>query len=191
MHPESDIRRLSGRLMGRVLANSGIRFRKELPERATRLDIAPALNEMLNESASLWQEYLHLLIEPDIRISSKHRVRILNSLKVVLKSLLQSCSPEDTRLYLDPFIHLFFNGDANIERFVLADSLTNIRLSLLSDQECAGLSVSRASSFEAAILRKSYARFAFLRHLKTNSVHASTPSYCPRFPASEVKRSRR
>lgn len=139
MHHESDIRRIAAQLMGKVLANSGVRYRKELPEHAPGSAIAPALNEMLSESASLWQEYLNLLIEPDRKISPKHRLRIMNSLKVVLKSLLENCSREDARLYLDPFLTLFFRPEALYDRFVLTDSLSNIPFSYFSKEECSGL----------------------------------------------------
>lgn len=124
MHHERDVRRQAGQLMGRILANSGLQYRKELPEHAPETAIAPTLSEMLDECVDLWKSFLKLLIEPDQKIERKHSLRIQNSLKVVIGSLLTDCKKTDVRLYLCPFLDWVRNPPA--DRFALCDSITHI-----------------------------------------------------------------
>ena len=83
MHHDGDVRRHAGRIMGAILANSGPRYRKELPRGAGSLAIAPALHAVLSESTTLWDHYIELCLHPDYKISQKHAMRISNSLKTI------------------------------------------------------------------------------------------------------------
>ena len=49
LYPEGDVRRLAGQLMGSVLANSGPKYRKELPSAAPQDAAAPAMLSVLEE----------------------------------------------------------------------------------------------------------------------------------------------
>lgn len=140
MHPEGDIRRKAGRLMGAILANSAAQYRKELPAHAPASAIPPALEESLNERAALFEEYLELILHPDHKISPKHRSRVTGSLKVVAKAVLANCARDGARVYLDPLLARFREENPALEdRFALVDTLFGIELGLLSDEEIAML----------------------------------------------------
>jgi hypothetical protein len=105
MHHDGDVRRHAGRIMGYILANSGPRYRKELPRGAGALAIAPALHAVLSESITLWEEYIELCLHPDYKISQKHAARISNSLKTIAGSLFAHCLPEEQRGYWEKLYH--------------------------------------------------------------------------------------
>ena len=83
LYPEGDVRRLAGQLMGSVLANSGPKYRKELPSAAPQDAAAPAMLSVLEESLGLWEQTVAQCLHPDHKISPKHAQRISNSLKAV------------------------------------------------------------------------------------------------------------
>lgn len=99
MHHAGDVRRQAGRIMGRILANSGPGYRKRLPAAVSGGGVAPALDSILVEGAQLWRSYLDKLIKPDHKISQKHAARIQNSLRVVTESLFSFCEHGRARLY--------------------------------------------------------------------------------------------
>lgn len=125
MHHERDVRRQAAQLMGRILANSGVQYRKDLPTLAPDTAIAPTLSEMLAQSAALWDTYLTLLLSPDPTIEKRHCLRIENSLKIVVGSVLTNCNPADVRLYLNPYLRRF-SGELQGIRFTLCDSITHV-----------------------------------------------------------------
>ena len=125
MHHDGDVRRHAGRIMGYILANSGPRYRKELPRGAGSLAIAPALHAVLSESISLWDDYIELCLHPDYKISQKHATRISNSLKTIAGSLFARCMPEERRGYWDKlYRRMFFCGGEDL--LALMDTLTHI-----------------------------------------------------------------
>ena len=91
MHPDGDVRRIAGRIMGKILANAGPRYRKERPLSAKDGQMPPAVMSLLAESGELWAEYIGLCLHPDYKISSKHALRISNSLKTICQSLFAAC----------------------------------------------------------------------------------------------------
>lgn len=133
MHHEGDVRRHSARIMGAVLANSGPRYRKELPQNAPDSAIAPTLNALLRESAVLWDEYIGLCLHPDHKISAKHAQRISNSLKIVAQSLFENCDGAQRKQYWARlYAHICTASD---ERFVLMDTLSHIPADMISESE--------------------------------------------------------
>ncbi len=125
MHHDGDVRRHAGRIMGAILANSGPRYRKELPRGAGSLAIAPALHAVLSESISLWDDYIELCLHPDYKISQKHATRISNSLKTIAGSLFARCMPEERRGYWDKlYRRMFFSGGEDL--LALMDTLAHI-----------------------------------------------------------------
>ncbi|HRX58714.1 MAG TPA: hypothetical protein P5075_08080 [Eubacteriales bacterium] len=122
MHHDGDVRRHAGRIMGDILANSGPRYRKELPRGAGALAIAPALHAVLSESTTLWDEYIELCLHPDYKISQKHAARISNSLKTIAGSLFASCLPEERRGYWEKLYHRILSSGSE-DLFVLMDTL--------------------------------------------------------------------
>ncbi|HWQ07442.1 MAG TPA: hypothetical protein VN453_09450 [Feifaniaceae bacterium] len=125
MHHDGDVRRHAGRIMGYILANSGPRYRKELPRGAGALAIAPALHAVLSESITLWEEYIELCLHPDYKISQKHAARISNSLKTIAGSLFAHCLPEERRGYWEKLYHRILSSGSE-DLFVLMDALPHV-----------------------------------------------------------------
>ena len=65
MHPEGDVRRKSGQIMGQILANSGPKYRKERPHSARKDAMTPTMMALLDESVSLWEHYILLCLHPE------------------------------------------------------------------------------------------------------------------------------
>lgn len=134
MHHDGDVRRHAGRIMGDILANSGPRYRKELPRGAGALAIAPALHAVLSESTTLWDEYIELCLHPDYKISQKHAARISNSLKTIAGSLFANCLPEERRGYWEKLYHRILSSGSE-DLFVLMDALPHVPESAIAPAE--------------------------------------------------------
>ncbi len=125
MHPAGDVRRVAGSIMGEILANSGPKYRKELPSAAPKSAIAPTMLALLDESVALWDSYISQCLSPDHKIAQKHALRISNSLKTICASLFACCEAQLAgQLAQKLFDHL--PGLAETEAFVLLDCLCNI-----------------------------------------------------------------
>ncbi len=125
MHHDGDVRRHAGRIMGAILANSGPRYRKELPRGAGAMAIAPALHAVLSESVTLWDDYAELCLHPDYKISQKHSARISNSLKTIAGSLFQHCMPQERRGYWEKLYKRIFSSGGE-DLLTLMDTLAHI-----------------------------------------------------------------
>lgn len=109
-----------GQLMGSVLANSGPKYRKELPSAAPQDAAAPAMLSVLEESLGLWEQTVAQCLHPDHKISPKHAQRTSNSLKAVAETLL--AETEDAARLAQPLLSRL--PDATDEdSFVLLDAL--------------------------------------------------------------------
>ena len=136
MHREGDVRRNAARIMGQILANSGPKYRKELPDGVRNKEItAPTVMALLEESTRLWDEYIGLCLHPDVKISAKHAQRIANSLKIVTQSLFKSCDPQEARHYLSPLYTRLTKYSSGNDRFVLVDSILQVPFELLRPSE--------------------------------------------------------
>lgn len=125
MDPEGDVRRVAGNIMGKVLANSGPRYRKELPAAAPKSAMAPTMLAMLDESVALWDSYISQCLHPDRKISRKHALRISNSLKAICETLFACCDPSMARELVCPlFAHLTDLPETDC--FVLLDALCHV-----------------------------------------------------------------
>ena len=122
MHPDGDVRRIAGRIMGKILANAGPRYRKERPLSAKDGQMPPAVMALLSESAELWTHYIGLCLHPDYRISSKHALRISNSLKTICQSLFASCEEKEAGALVQPLLDALEQA-RDEDRFVLVDAL--------------------------------------------------------------------
>ncbi len=131
MHPEGDIRREAGLLMGKILAGSGLTYRKELPEGLPVETVAPTLSEQLAAGYSLFDAHMEKLLFPDHRIEKKHSERIENSLKVVVDSLFAHCMPLDAPAYLAVFLS-WFEPERGADLFTLFDSAAHIPAALFT-----------------------------------------------------------
>ena len=125
MHPDGDVRRIAGRIMGKILANAGPRYRKERPLSAKDGQMPPAVMALLSESEALWKHYIALCLHPDYRISSKHALRISNSLKTICQSLFAACDPKQAPQLLAPLLDALAEGGPE-DRFVLVDALCHV-----------------------------------------------------------------
>ena len=124
-HHESDVRRQAAELMGKILANSGLQYRKELPQNAPRGAAAPTLSEMLLQARELWRMQLDKLLFPERQIDSKHAMRVQNSLKVVADSVFRHCKAQDAPWYFAEWATCFENASER-ELFVLLDCVPHI-----------------------------------------------------------------
>lgn len=125
MYPEGDVRRIAGNIMGKVLANSGPRYRKELPAAAPKEAMAPTMLALLDESVSLWDSYIEACLHPDHKFAQKHALRISNSLKAICEALFASCESRLAHTLAEPlFAHL--DGLPETECFVLLDALYHV-----------------------------------------------------------------
>lgn len=134
MHHEGDVRRNAGRVMGKLLANSGPRYRKEIPENAPQSAIAPAMHDILRESNALWEQHIEQCLHPDHKISQKHTQRISNSLKTIAESLFASCLPEEQARYFLPLCTQILTM-SQADRFVLMDTLLHVPVGMSSDEQ--------------------------------------------------------
>ncbi len=134
MHHDGDVRRHAGRIMGAILANSGPRYRKELPRGAGALAIAPALHAVLSESTTLWDDYIELCLHPDYKISQKHATRISNSLKTIAGSLFANCMPQERSGYWDKIYRRVFSSGGE-DLLALMDTLANIPQDVMQKSE--------------------------------------------------------
>ena len=133
MHHEGDVRRTSARIMGQILANSGPKYRKEVPSGAPQSATAPATAAFLTESVELWQNYMESCLHPDRKISAKHAQRISNSLKIITASLMENCDEAERIHYLEPLLQRLLQAQGE-ERFILTDTLYYVPLDAISPQ---------------------------------------------------------
>lgn len=125
MHPDGDVRRTAGAIMGQILANSGPKYRKERPSSAKKEYMTPAMSALLDESVELWAEYIRHCIHPERKISGKHALRIANSLKVICLSLFTSCEEKMRPRLLEPLLQQVMHC-APEDQFVLVDTLRQL-----------------------------------------------------------------
>ena len=125
MHPEGDVRRKAGQIMGMILANSGPKYRKERPSAALDGEPPPAMMALLEETVSLWRQYILQCLHPDRKLSSKHAQRISNSLKTICGSLFAHCDEKEARPLAEPLLEELRQAEGS-DRFVLADALYQV-----------------------------------------------------------------
>ena len=138
MHYQGDVRRQSARIMGQILANSGPKYRKELPSSAPQTAIAPATASFLSESVELWERYIDMCLYPDHKIAAKHAQRISNSLKIIASSLLRSIDEPEIPHYAEPLLKRLETAQADA-LFALVDALYYVPMEKLPKQRVQAL----------------------------------------------------
>lgn len=133
MSPEGDIRRSAGNIMGRVLANSGPKYRKELPAAAPKSAMAPTMLELLDESVSLWEHYVRLCLYPDHKIAQKHALRICNSLKSICETLF-SCAEAPLAEQMAEVLFSYLPHLEEAECFSVLDALCHVPPTFVSEK---------------------------------------------------------
>lgn len=134
MHSEGDVRRRAAWIMGQILANSGPRYRKELPVGAPKEAMAPAMMAILDKSVELWDGYVEQCLHPDRRITANHAQRISNSLKAVAESLFANCASEDAAVLVKPLLRRLEDAAAS-DRYLLVDALCYVPVSALEGED--------------------------------------------------------
>ena len=125
MHPDGDVRRIAGQIMGQILANSGPKYRKERPMGAKRGVMIPAMMALLDESLELWESYVEACLHPDRKIAPKHALRISNSLKTLCESLFSIADAKEGEKMAEVLLRRLYAAQGN-DRFVLTDALTMV-----------------------------------------------------------------
>ena len=134
MHPEGDVRRKAGQIIGLILANSGPKYRKERPSASLDGVSPPAMMALLEEEVSLWRQYIEQCLHPDHKLSMKHAQRISNSLKTICGSLFAHCDEKDAGPMLRPLLEELLKAQGR-DRFVLADALFQVPCGYLSEED--------------------------------------------------------
>ena len=125
IHPDGDVRRAAGEIMGEILANSGPKYRKERPHGAHEGAMTPAMAALLDEAVELWRFYLHACLYPDRKYSPRHALRIANSLKTVCQSLFAACDEKQAPRLMEALRSELETAD-DAHRFALIDALCHV-----------------------------------------------------------------
>lgn len=133
-HHQGDVRRRSAMIMGQILANSGPKYRKELPASAPVTAIVPATAAFLEESVQLWERYMDMCLYPDHKIAAKHALRISNSLKIIVASLVKNCETHEVLHFIAPLLDRLPQADGEA-LFALVDALYYIPTEILSAEQ--------------------------------------------------------
>ena len=129
MHREGDIRRQAADLMGNIIVNYDEDYRKELPEGVQ------ADNSEIN-SIQLWERYLEMIIQPDHKVTERHRRWIGYALRRVVDSVLSRCKIEDQEAYLHGFLRFYRVREmSDAETFILLDTMPVLPVKWLSDAD--------------------------------------------------------
>ncbi len=162
MHADGDVRRRASQIMGQLLANSGPRYRKELPANAPKSALAPAMMAVLEQTAELWDGYIDLCLHPDRKISANHAQRISNSLKEITASLFACCAPHELDAMLRPLLNrLHLQGE---DAFVLAEALRQVPPAAFDEAATAAV-MDAAVPMLAGPVHHRIAALQLLRHL--------------------------
>lgn len=94
----------------------------------------PAVMSLLAESGELWAEYIGLCLHPDYKISSKHALRISNSLKTICQSLFAACDEKEAGPLVRPLLAALAQAGAE-DRFVLVDALCHVPCGYLPQEK--------------------------------------------------------
>ncbi|MBQ0078787.1 MAG: hypothetical protein KBS66_02700 [Eubacterium sp.] len=131
-HREGDIRRQAGHLLGTIIANYDDVYRKELP------DTADASKIHLNESVSVWEEYMHKIVYPDYKVTDRHRSWIGYAFRSVIDGIFENVTPEEASDYVRKYVDLFRDYESQESSlFTLLNSVTTLPEEVLtpSDRE--------------------------------------------------------
>ncbi len=129
MHREGDIRRQAADLMGNIIINYDEDYRKEIPKDATI-----SLGEYTSQQ--LWQHYLEMIIEPDHKVTDRHKRWIGYTLKILIGSVLSRCPKGKRGKYLGDLLKFYENTNREeATMFIMLDSLLLVPLELLREEE--------------------------------------------------------
>ena len=129
MHREGDIRRQAADLMGNIIINYDEDYRKELPK-----DVTISLGEYTSQQ--LWQHYLEMIIQPDHKVTDRHKRWIGYTLKILIGSVLNRCCDGKRGKYLGYLLKFYENTNREeATLFIMLDSLLLVPLELIREEE--------------------------------------------------------
>lgn len=130
MHREGVIRHQAAALMGMLIAGFAMGYQKEIP---------PGVTEDPDRLTpfSLWTMALDMLITPDHKVTAQHRSRIGYSAKLVIRSLLKNCRPQDTEAFLRELVGRYAAPREMSEEvaFVLLNAFPVFAFDLCSEED--------------------------------------------------------
>ena len=130
MHREGDIRRQAAALMGEIIARFHAGYVKESPA-----GCAPDPRE--EADLEQWRLYLSRLIRPDRKLMAQHRRWISFTLKMVVNSVLDKCSPDRRDIFLQEFLR-YYRRPERLEdetAFQLLETATALPVEVLADHQ--------------------------------------------------------
>ncbi len=129
MHREGDIRRQAAGLMGMIIAQFRMGYRKELPKDAV-------IDPTEQTPFSLWEKYLEMLIFPDHKITAQQKSRIGYTVKIIVGSALDTCREDDAPVFLGRFTRYYNNPERYDDgsAFALLDTMLYLPHTLCSPE---------------------------------------------------------
>ena len=165
IHPDGDVRRTAGEIMGELLANSGPKYRKERPHGAHEGAMTPAMAALLDEAVELWKLYMQACLYPDRKYSPKHALRIANSLKTICQSMFAACEEKQAPHLLAPLLAALEAPD-DARRFVLTDALCHVPCRYFPQDALPALLGTLREMLQSEELRCRVIAMQLLRHLR-------------------------
>lgn len=172
MHPDGDVRRRAGRMMGQILSNSGPKYRKELPAGIPAGVDAPNLLAFVHESLEVWETYVKQCLYPDLRIAAKHAQRIANSLKVITTALFENLGQEHWQTYAEVLLRQTEHWQTQA-RFVLMDTLCHLPPDAFSKEAVNSLLQRLAELVDRAEEAEKLVTLRLMRHLLVRGDNAA------------------
>ncbi len=177
MSPEGDIRRIAGNIMGQILANSGPKYRKELPVGAPKTAMLPTMLAILDEAVSLWDSYVKLCLYPDHKIARKHALRINNSLKAICETLF-SCAETQLAEQMAQVLISYLPQLAETECFSVLDAICHISPEIISEEMMYTVRPQILRMLRSGVARWQVVALNCLHHLRKNAGEALLQEAC-------------
>lgn len=129
MHRDGDIRVEAARLLGKTIAQFNYGYRKRYPAGMENADAKQAF--------ALWQHYIAIILQPDLKLNDVQKCRIQTNAKNVLASLLKHASAEDYDIFLGEFLRCYSAPAywSAEESFSLLNTVFDLPLADLSDAD--------------------------------------------------------
>ena len=135
-HREEDIRTQSARLMGRIVANYNELYTKELPKGV----VLPG-KEITN--LTLLNQYLEMIIRPDLRFTDQHKLWVGSSLRAFIEGLMSGCTEKQKGDFLEEILPYYASEDYSDEvRVNLLQALL-----VLDKRDCSREFLAQAGAF--------------------------------------------
>lgn len=101
---QSDIRKISAQLLGKIIASYDEEYRKEFPEDAF-------VENEDNNSLYLWNKYLEMIINPDHKNTLQQKQWISGTLDTFLESVFENCKNNDKKEYIKVLMKYYENEE--------------------------------------------------------------------------------